>query len=70
MSKNIIIIIAGLIIGAGAGFAYWYFIGCNTGTCPITANWYSSTGYGLLMGGLLGGLVKDFAKPKKEEPAP
>jgi hypothetical protein len=37
-------------IGAGAGFAYWRFIGCSTGTCPLTANWTSST----LMGGLIG----------------
>jgi hypothetical protein len=37
-------------IGAGVGFAYWRFIGCSTGTCPITANWTSST----LMGGLVG----------------
>lgn len=37
-------------IGAGVGFAYWRFIGCSTGSCPITANWTSST----LMGGLIG----------------
>jgi hypothetical protein len=38
------------ILGAGVGFAYWRFIGCSSGTCPITANWTSST----LMGGLIG----------------
>jgi len=38
------------MIGAGVGFAYWRFIGCSSGTCPITANWTSSA----LMGGLVG----------------
>ena len=38
------------VVGAGVGFAYWNFIGCSTGTCPLTANWTSST----LMGGLVG----------------
>jgi hypothetical protein len=38
------------VIGAGVGFAYWRFIGCTSGTCPITANWHTST----LMGGLIG----------------
>ena len=41
------------VIGAGVGFAYWRFIGCSTGTCPLTANWTSST----LMGGLVGMLA-------------
>jgi hypothetical protein len=40
-------------VGAGVGFAYWRFIGCSTGSCPITANWTSST----LMGGLIGMLA-------------
>ena len=46
----------GLIILAGAvgGFAYYYFIGCASGTCPITSNPYISTGYGALIGGLAG----------------
>ena len=38
------------LVGAGVGFVYWRFIGCTSGTCPITANWTSST----VMGGLIG----------------
>ncbi|MEE9463927.1 MAG: DUF6132 family protein [Bacteroidales bacterium] len=38
------------VIGAGVGYAYWRFVGCSTGTCPLTSNWTSST----LMGGLVG----------------
>ena len=42
------------LIGMGAGFAYYYFIGCQSGACPITSNPYISTGYGLTAGILLG----------------
>jgi hypothetical protein len=39
-----------VIIGTGAGYAYWYFIGCLNGSCPITGTWYTSTLYGALVG--------------------
>jgi hypothetical protein len=47
---------AGLFIGlgAGAGYAYYAFIGCASGTCPITSNPYISTAYGAMMGWLVG----------------
>ncbi len=38
------------VLGGLSGFAYWYFIGCTTGSCPLTANPYSSTGAGMLIG--------------------
>ena len=40
--------------GALLGFAYYWFIGCNTGTCVITSNPYISTSYGAVIGLLLG----------------
>ncbi|MFW6309868.1 MAG: DUF6132 family protein [Prolixibacteraceae bacterium] len=40
----------GVALGALAGFAYWYFIGCNSGSCAIQSNWESSTLYGGLIG--------------------
>ncbi|MFP4368423.1 MAG: DUF6132 family protein [Bacteroidota bacterium] len=43
-------IIAGALIGGAAGYAYYYFIGCNSGSCPITSNWHISTAYGVLLG--------------------
>ena len=43
----------GLALGALAGFAYYYFIGCTSGSCPITSNPWISTAYGAAMGGLL-----------------
>lgn len=39
-----------VFIGTAAGYAYWYFIGCLNGTCPITSNWYTSTLYGAIVG--------------------
>ncbi len=45
--------VAGLVIGAALGYAYYRFIGCTTGGCPITSNWWSATAYGAGLGLLL-----------------
>ncbi|MCO5232709.1 MAG: DUF6132 family protein [Chitinophagales bacterium] len=42
----------GAVVGAVAGFAYWYFIGCTSGTCMITSKPVNSTLYGAMMGSL------------------
>ncbi len=36
--------------GALGGFAYYYFIGCTSGACPISSNPWISSGYGAVMG--------------------
>lgn len=41
-----------VVLGAGLGFAYYRFIGCNSGTCPITSNPWISTAYGAVAGAL------------------
>ncbi len=41
-----------VILGSIAGYAYYYFIGCKSGTCAITSNPLISTGYGALIGGI------------------
>ena len=41
-----------VIGGAALGFAYYYFIGCRTGTCPISGNPYISTFYGAIVGAI------------------
>lgn len=51
-----------IVAGAGLGYAYYYFIGCVSGTCPITSNPYISTAYGALVGLVLHGAGK---KPQK-----
>jgi len=46
------------LAGGILGFAYYKFIGCTNGTCPITSNPYISTLYGLFIGAMLSGLFK------------
>jgi hypothetical protein len=43
----------GILLGAAAGYAWYYFIGCSNGTCAITSRPLNSTLYGALMGFLL-----------------
>lgn len=43
----------GSIAGAIGGFLWYYFVGCSSGTCPITSRPLNSTLYGAVMGGLL-----------------
>ncbi|MFN8321684.1 MAG: DUF6132 family protein [Chitinophagales bacterium] len=43
---------AGVILGAIAGYLYYHFVGCASGTCMITSKPINSTLYGALMGGL------------------
>ena len=45
--------IAGIIVGGILGFAYYYFIGCNTGSCAITSKPVNSSVYGMVMGYLM-----------------
>ncbi|MBK5284738.1 MAG: hypothetical protein JJE25_04995 [Bacteroidia bacterium] len=44
--------IIGLIAGAVGGYLYYHFVGCASGTCPITSKPLNSTLYGAMMGGL------------------
>ncbi len=39
-----------VLVGAALGFAYYKFIGCRSGVCPITSNPWISTMYGALLG--------------------
>lgn len=45
-------------LGALLGFGYYYFIGCKSGTCPITSSPYISTIYGAFMGLIIAFPVK------------
>lgn len=41
------------LAGAGLGYCYYYFIGCASGSCPLTSNPLIATAYGALMGAVL-----------------
>lgn len=45
-------LLIGVGLGGAAGFAYYRFVGCSTGACPLTSNPWISTLYGMLLGGL------------------
>ena len=40
----------GITIGGLGGFLYYYFIGCRSGSCPITGSPFGS----IITGGLMG----------------
>lgn len=65
IKRNIIPLIFTLV-GAVAGFLYWKFIGCKTGSCPIKSNWYLMVLYGVLAGYLVGDLVKGGIEKRKK----
>ena len=60
--KAILLTSIGVVVGAIAGYAYYYYVGCADGSCAITSKPLNSTLYGSLMGGLLFNL---FVKEKK-----
>ncbi len=62
--KGIIIALIGVVIGAVSGYAYYYFVGCASGTCSITSKPINSTIYGAVLGGLLLNSIADFQKKK------
>lgn len=53
--KHMLGYVVGGALGAAAGYLYYRFVGCPSGTCPITSNPYISTLYGAVMGLLIAG---------------
>ena len=63
MTKKAIIITAmGIVVGAIAGYLYYFYVGCVSGTCAITSKPLNSTLYGGLMGGLVFNMFVKSAK--------
>ncbi|KAB2879120.1 hypothetical protein F9K33_10510 [bacterium] len=62
MKKKILFI----ALGAGAGFAYYYFIGCNNGSCLIQSNPYISSTYGAAVGWAVSTVTLPLKKNKKD----
>lgn len=54
----------GIVLGGILGYAYYHFIGCNTGTCAITSKPINSSVYGMVMGYLI---LSTFKKTKENK---
>ena len=59
--------IAGVFAGALGGYLYYYYVGCVSGTCPITSNPYRMMLYGALIGYLVFDLFSDRSSTEKVE---
>lgn len=57
LNKNKLTII-GVFLGAIGGYLYYHYVGCASGTCPITSKPLNSTLYGAVMGSLLFNIFK------------
>lgn len=53
-----------IVLGGVLGFAYYKFVGCRSGTCPISSNPWISTAYGALIGLVLSWGSKKESKPE------
>lgn len=54
MTKKAILITGiGVAIGAIAGYLYYFYVGCASGTCAITSKPLNSSLYGAVMGGMI-----------------
>ncbi|MDD3078693.1 MAG: DUF6132 family protein [Paludibacter sp.] len=61
--KKYLLRIIGVVAGVIGGFVYYYYVGCQSGTCPITSNPYAS----IVFGGIFGYLLFDlFTKKEKK----
>lgn len=49
--KHILTLI-GIVLGAIAGYLYYHYVGCDSGSCAITSKPLNSILYGAVMGGL------------------
>jgi hypothetical protein len=56
----------GLLTGALGGYAYYYYIGCVSGTCSITSNPWMSVLWGMAVGYLVFDLF--YKGNKREQP--
>ncbi len=52
------LVLLGVVIGALGGYLFWLYIGCSSGSCPITSSPFLSSMWGAVMGGLLFSIFK------------
>jgi hypothetical protein len=49
----IVRLVIGVVVGGLLGFGVYRFVGCSSGTCPLTSNPWVSTIFGMVVGALL-----------------
>lgn len=57
--------ITGILLGTLGGYLYYHFVGCVSGTCPITSNPYNMMIYGAVLGYLLSELFSEGIKGRQ-----
>jgi hypothetical protein len=61
MKKMLMVAIPSLLF-AGAGFAYYHYVGCNNGACAIVSSPIISTAFGAIVGASVGFKLSDGRK--------
>lgn len=64
LSMRVVLLTVSILIGSVAGLLYWKFVGCESGSCPISSSPYISTLYGAILGGLLFSIFRIEKKDK------
>ncbi len=60
------LVLVGVLVGGILGYAYYHFIGCNSGSCAITSKPVNSSVYGMVMGYLLFSMFTPENKKNKQ----
>ena len=58
-----VLVIPGII----AGYLYWKYVGCLSGTCAIQTTWYTMVLFGGLIGYFIGDSIDDQIKKRKKK---
>ena len=53
--------------GIIAGYLYWKYVGCMSGTCAITSSWHTMVLFGGLIAYFLGDSIDDIIKKRKNK---
>jgi len=60
--KRIFLVAIPTLLFAGGGFAYYHYVGCNSGACPIASSPVVSTVFGAVIGASVGLTISDGRK--------
>jgi hypothetical protein len=57
--KKLLVIGVTTLLFAGAGFAYYFYVGCTNGACAIASSPVLSTAFGAIVGASVGYTLSD-----------